>query len=197
MAVISGMLQLQAFNTEDETLKNLLKDSQLRIQSMASIHELMYQSDQLTAINFRQYLDKLLTNIKATLHSDLQQQVFVNLNVHDISLNINQAIPTALLLNELITNAYKHAFKGLEQPDKHINITVTEEDHTVNLVVADNGRGLPPEFKTEDTDSLGMTLVDTLIDQLEATLSVESHTGTTFQIRFPKDELAKGSASAL
>ncbi|HKK46620.1 MAG TPA: PAS domain S-box protein [Balneolaceae bacterium] len=197
MAVISGMLQLQAFNTEDETLKNLLKDSQLRIQSMASIHELMYQSDQLTAINFRQYLDKLLTNIKATLHSDLQQQVFVNLNVHDISLNINQAIPMALLLNELITNAYKHAFKGLKQPDKHINITVTEEDHTVNLVVADNGRGLPPEFKTEDTDSLGMTLVDTLIDQLEATLSVESHTGTTFQIRFPKDELAKGSASAL
>ncbi|MGD8427399.1 MAG: PAS domain S-box protein [Balneolaceae bacterium] len=197
MAIISGMLQLQALNTEDKTLKDLLNDSQLRIQSMASIHEMLYQSKQLTDINFQRYLDKLLQNIKDTLNSDLQEKISLNLQAHEISLNINQAIPTALLLNELITNAYKHAFKEGAHQDKHINITVTEVDDQINLVVADNGRGLPSDFKSMKTSSLGMTLVDTLINQLEASLTVENHQGTSFEIRFTKKELAKGSASAL
>jgi len=197
MAIISGMLQLQAFNTEDENLKNLLSDSQLRIQSMASIHELLYQSDQLTNINFRQYLDKLLSNIKAILHQDLHKQISLDLHVQDVSLNINQAIPAALLLNELITNAYKHAFRGLKQQDKHIVIKVTEQNSHIDMVVADDGQGLPSDFKSIKTESLGMQLVDTLIDQLGATLKVENHQGTQFKIKFAKDELAKGSASAL
>jgi two-component sensor histidine kinase len=188
---------LQALNTEDKTLKDLLNDSQLRIQSMASIHEMLYQSKQLTDINFQRYLDKLLQNIKDTLNSDLQEKISLNLQAHEISLNINQAIPTALLLNELITNAYKHAFKEGAHQDKHINITVTEVDDQINLVVADNGRGLPSDFKSMKTSSLGMTLVDTLINQLEASLTVENHQGTSFEIRFTKKELAKGSASAL
>ncbi|HKK44699.1 MAG TPA: PAS domain S-box protein, partial [Balneolaceae bacterium] len=197
MAIISSMLQLQAFNSEDERLKSLLSDSQLRIQSMASIHELLYQSDQLTDINFRQYLDKLLANIKKTLHSNLQKRISIDLQVRDISLNVNQAIPAALLLNELITNAYKHAFNGIKKQEKRIDISVIQENSNINLLVADNGRGLPSDFNSLKMDSLGMTLIDTLIDQLKASLVVENHQGTTFKIQFPINELAKGSASAL
>lgn len=197
MAVISGMLQLQAFNTEDENLRDLLNDSQLRIQSMASIHELLYQSDQLTDIDFRPYLDKLLANIKKTLHTNIREEIYLDLQIPDVSLNINQAIPAALLLNELITNAFKHAFNGLDQQEKRINIAVTQEDNIIEMIVSDNGSGLPADLKDIKADSLGMTLVDTLINQLEADLTVDSNKGTTFKIRFTKDELAKGSASAL
>lgn len=198
MAIISGMLQLQSFETDNPEIKNLLHDSQLRIQSMASIHELLYQSDHFTDINFKAYMEKLIRNIQSTLDNDIdiQKKIELELNVDDdISLNINQAIPAALLMNELITNAYKHAFTN--QDKGSIDVRVEEIKSEIELLVQDNGKGLPDDFEKSSADSLGMTLVDTLVNQLEARLSIGNGVGSKFQIKFHKDKHTKGSASAL
>lgn len=195
MAIISGMLQLQAFETDDPKIKEMLYDSQLRIQSMASIHELLYQSNQFTNINFRDYLNKLLLNIKGTVDMELYNNIELKLNVDDVFLNINQAIPSALVLNELITNSYKHAFRKGEKG--RIEIRVTENEGEIEMVVQDNGVGLPDDFETSHSDSLGMTLVNTLVSQLEADFSIQNGHGSRFKIDFQKDEHLKGSASAV
>ncbi|MFH5832303.1 PAS domain S-box protein [Halalkalibaculum sp. DA3122] len=171
LAVISGLLELQAMNTDDEATLATLRESQMRIQSMAMIHQKLYQSEALSGIGFDRYVKELIQTIENTYHSE-GQNVSVKFEMDSVQLNINQAIPSALILNELVSNVFKHAFKGRDGGTVWIHIG--EHSGRVQMKVVDNGVGIGPDFDIQKQHSLGMTLVNTLTQQLEGDLEVRS-----------------------
>ncbi len=180
--VISGLLNLQSSYIEDENVKNLFQDSQNRIQTMAVIHEQLYQSDDLSQINFADYIKKLVSNLFLSYNHD-KKGIKPVTNLDECYLSIEIAIPAGLLINELITNAFKHAFpKG--EGEVMINLTLGEKKQVI-LEVKDNGIGLPPDLDWNRTNSLGLRLVRLLTQQLDAQISVTTNNfGTCFSISF-------------
>ncbi|WP_144051442.1 PAS domain S-box protein [Geminocystis herdmanii] len=180
--VISGLLNLQSSYIEDETVKNLFEDSQNRIQSMAVIHELLYQSDDLSEINFAEYINRLVSNLFLSYnhyHTGIQPVT----HLQECYLSIETAIPAGLLINELVTNAFKHAFPQREG-EVTINL-ITNEEESIKLEVIDNGIGLPPNLDWEKNNSLGLRLVRLLSQQLDAEIEVNANNeGTCFIITF-------------
>ncbi len=191
LAIISGLLQLQAFESDDETTKAVLNDSQLRIQSMAIVHEMLYKSENFIDISFETYVNKLIETMKHTLPFD-HQHIDIEVDATDVSMDINQAIPCAILVNELITNAYKHAFKGRKSGKIWISLTETEDQIAVE--VGDNGIGLPDDFSLEDQTSIGMNLVQNLTRQLKGELDIDKRDGTSFKVSFDKSK-RRGSST--
>ena len=183
LAVISSLLQMQIFNTENEIAQNVLLDSQLRIQSIALIHEKLYQSDTLAFIEYDKYIRQLLDTIETTFAND-NKEVEIKTNLSDASLNINQAIPCALLINEVVVNSYKHAFRDRENGT--IEVDMEQDKGQFILKIKDDGIGFPDDFDIAQTSSLGMTLVQTLSKQLEAEWTFESpdEGGTEFRMNF-------------
>jgi PAS domain S-box-containing protein len=193
LAIISGMLQLQSFEAENEEIRNALNDGQLRIQSIGIVHELLYQSENFIDISFEEYISKLIDTIKNTLPFN-HQHIDVEVDTGDVLLDINQAIPSAILINELVTNAYKHAFDD-NQPGT-IEILLTKSDKEISIIVRDNGKGLPDGFTVGDHASIGMNLIETLTNQLEGELYYTSDGGTEFKVVF-ENKKQTGSGSLL
>jgi len=185
LAIISGLLQLQAFETEDQKTKDVLNDSQLRIQSMAIIHEMLYQSENFVDISFEEYVRKLINTIKKTLAFDYQH-IDVKIDTADVSMDINQAIPSAILINELITNSYKHAFSEKESGTIWVNMWDTQD--RIIIEIRDNGMGLPKDFSIENQTSIGMNLIQTLTQQLDGELEIENNEGGCFRVAFAKTQ---------
>jgi len=182
MQIISSMLGLQSAYVEDETFNTLLKDSQGRIKSMALIHEKLYQSDNLAYINFTEYVNSLISYLKNSYNMS-DDKIKINTNIEDMSLNIDMAIPLGLIINELISNSYKHAFK--DNPKGEINLSInTEKSGCYLLTVEDNGVGLPVDFDISTTKSLGLQLVNVLVDQISGSLKIYSNVGAKFEIYF-------------
>lgn len=192
LAIIHGMLQLEIFKSDDDQLKQVLSDSQMRIHSMALIHETLYSSGDFANILFGNYIGRL-SQLLIESYSGASKNVDLKLNTDDVKLNINQAIPCALMLNEIITNSLKHAFpngkSGL------VNITVKEETNTVYLTIADNGVGFDIDASQENSTTLGMTLIKSLVKQLEGEIEIESKNGTCIRVSFEKKETKGPSAS--
>lgn len=186
LAVISGLLQMQIWETEDEAAEIALKDSQLRVQSIALVHEKLYQSESLSYIQFDRYIRDLLQAISST-YMDFQVSVNIDTELEDIALNINQAIPCSLLLNELIVNAYKHAFGNREEGN--ILVKVCENEDHIRLYVKDDGVGFPEEFDFDEATSLGMTLINTLIQQLNGEIVMRNSDGAIFEVSFNAEEV--------
>lgn len=186
LAVISGLLQMQIWETEDEAAETALKDSQLRVQSIALVHEKLYQSESLSYIQFDRYIRDLLQAISST-YMDLEVAVSIDTELEDIALNINQAIPCSLLLNELIVNAYKHAFGQREEGN--IFVKISKDGNCVRLLVRDDGVGFPEDFNFEEATSLGMTLINTLIQQLGGQIEIDNNDGAIFEYSFEAEEV--------
>ncbi|PAU92743.1 hypothetical protein CK503_15375 [Aliifodinibius salipaludis] len=193
LAVVAGMMQLQAFDEENRQFREKLFDSVARIQTMGSIHELLYQSESFSNLDFGDNLRKLVKNISDTFQTDFELDV--HFEVDSITLNINQAIPSSLIVNEVITNILKHAFEDDTQKGK-ITVSAKEDDDAIMLSVKDNGKGLPPDFnKVMDNKTLGLQLINTLSQQLSADYSYEPiKEGTKFKLSFQKADL-KGIGS--
>ncbi len=187
LAVISGLLQLQGYHTKSEEITDALKDSQFRIQSMALVHEKLYESENLAYINYDRYIKDLLQAI-ISMHESAYKSVKLSCDMEAFSLSIGQAIPASLLLNELIVNSFKHAFT--EQKKGEIVVNGREVNSKVIIEISDNGKGVTQEdfFQSK---SLGSTLIDTLIGQLDGNLEVlpndKAGKGTTFRLEFKKD----------
>ena len=185
LAVISGLLYLQLTNIEDESAKKALLSSQLRILSMAKIHESMYKLDNFDHIYYAKFINKLIVNLKNTL-TDYDEKIKIILDVEKISLNIKIALPISLIINELITNAYKYAF-----PEKNRGtITVRffkKSDLILILSVFDNGVGLPKGLDIIKSASLGFVLIKNLTAQLNAEIDVRSESGLFFTFNIPYD----------
>ncbi|WP_440999909.1 PAS domain S-box protein [Fodinibius sp. SL11] len=194
LAVVSSMMQLQAFDEDDQVLRQKLTDSVSRIQTMGTIHELLYQSNSLSSVEFGKNIRKLVTNIAETFQPKIDLDISYDLE--ETKLNINQAVPVSLIINEVITNVFKHAFDEKDQGT--LRLEMKKESDTVTLQISDNGKGLPPDFQiSKNASSLGLQLIDTLSQQLEGDYRYESDNGKThFKLTFQKRD-TKGSGSSL
>lgn len=181
LAVISSLLELQKEEAA-ESLKEIFDDTQSRIRSIAMIHEKLYQTETLSDVDIREYIEDFAEMIANTFNSG-QKDITIQKDVERFSLDITKAVPLALIFNELLNNAFKHGF-----PDKKkggITISLRRSNESVLLSVADDGNPLPDDFAIEDTDSLGMTLIKTLTKQLEGEITIVQDKQTTFKIEFP------------
>lgn len=192
LAVVSGMMQLQAFESDNEVLQEKLYDSVVRIKTMATVHELLYQSNSFSKLEFSDTLKKLVENISETLQPD--HKIGIDIHCDPITLNINQAIPASLIVNEVITNAYKHAFK--DKKAGTISFNLKEKNTEIIIEVMDNGIGIP-EGMLKQGGSLGTHLINVLCEQISGTGEYKNTgNGTTFTLRFEKQETKKGIGNA-
>jgi two-component sensor histidine kinase len=194
LQIISSLLALQTDQVSDEKLLGALKDSQSRIRSIALIHEQLYRSANLSQIDFARYL-KDLTSALLQTHCAKGPSVKIFTDVQNVVLDISRALPCALIINELVSNALKHAFP--EPSDGEIRVTfVGTGGRDYALTVSDNGRGLPGNLDFRSVSSLGLRLVANLIQvQLRGHLQAEVGEGTTFRITFQCPEGASGGTS--
>lgn len=183
LQVISSILNLQSSYVKDHNTLEILRESQNRVKSMSFIHESLYRSKDFSQVNFSDYLNNLINNV---VHTFLlpDKDVMLMTDLGAVNLNLDQAIPCGLILNELLTNAMKYAFVGIENPT--LEVKIQEENNSVSIWVIDNGVGLPKDFKIDETDSLGLQLVQTLTDQLDGTLDMKTGDGTKYLLTFEK-----------
>ncbi|MEX0680489.1 MAG: sensor histidine kinase [Balneolales bacterium] len=195
LAVVAGLLEMETANGSDDRLVQALRRSISRIHSIALVHEKLYEFKDFLHVNVRSYMEQL-TRMIADTYSSPDKMITLHCHIEEISLNVNQSIPLAILVNEVLVNAYKHAFHGLETGEIHISLFKSGDDG-IRLTIEDNGAGLPENFNVSESSSLGMTLVRTLAAQLKAEISFEltEKSGTVFQMEFQPSE-AKGSTSA-
>jgi len=181
LQVISSILNLQTAYVSDTKTLEILEESQNRIKAMSFIHETLYQTSDFSAIGFSDYIETVVVNL---IHSYtiVDKEVKLIKNMQSINLPLDQSIPCGLIVNELVTNAMKYAYQGIESPS--LSITVKADNNKIIIGVADNGVGLPKDFKYEESDSLGMQLVYSLVDQLEGELIVGYEQGARFTIIF-------------
>lgn len=184
MQVITSLLSLQSKTIGDSKALAVFEDSQNRVKSMALIHETLYQSKDLSRINFAEYLQKLVAHVSRS-YRIRPNAVKINLHVNDVALPIDTAVPCGLIINELASNALKYAFPADTKGE--INITFAHADDQYTLCVSDTGVGLPPDFDPEQGKSLGMKLVRMLTSQLSGEMECRNGVGTTFQITFPEE----------
>jgi PAS domain S-box-containing protein len=184
LQIISSLLNLQSHSIKDKSYADMFKESQDRIRSMALIHEKLYQSKNLARIQFDEYTDTLVHEL-IRFQGVNTQKIEVKIDVGDISLDIDTAIPCGLIINELVSNALKHAFP--DNRSGEITIRVHSVDDKYELAVTDNGVGIPENIDIEDTSSLGLRLVTILAeDQLDGDFSLHRDEGTTVRITFKK-----------
>lgn len=189
LAVISGLLQMQMWNMEDENARIALQHSQLRIQSIALVHEKLYQNETFADINISGFVRELVDAVSESFKSP-DKQIELCYDLEEIRMNINQAVPLSLLLNECIVNAYKHAFRG--KNEGKIDIHLEKNGDLVEIQVEDNGHGLPDDFDFEKQQSLGVTLIRTLVSQLRGEARYESgEEGTRFLFEFTLEEVSE------
>jgi len=148
------------------TIVDVLKESEGRVKSMAMVHEKLYQSSTFTDINFKQYIEKLVYDILYN-YKIPTGTIKTDMIIENINLNIDTAIPLGLIVNELVTNNVKHAFP---QSEGTITIKLKSLNEQMELTIADNGIGLPKGMDIENTKTLGLKLVKSLVNQLEVDL---------------------------
>lgn len=190
LAVISGLLELQILTTDDDRIADTLHNSQSRIQSMAMVHEKLYRSPTLSRVRLDEYIKELAETILTTFSSK-QKELTLDLSLEEVNIDIQTAIPLGLLLNELMVNSVKHAFAGLEKGT--ITARLREKGDCLGLTISDDGKGLPEGFRLEGATSMGMSLVQTLSKQLNASISYGSSRGAAFHIELPLSESGQGA----
>ena len=181
MQIISSLLNLQSRYLSDENTVNVLTESRNRVKSMAMVHEELYRSRDLSKIDFADYIRRLLSGLFSSYGVD-KSVIKPEINVEDVLLNINMAVPCGLIINELVSNSLKHAF--LQGQNGKISITFHPHGEKYVLKVADNGIGFPENINFENTKTLGLQLVNTLVKQLSGSIDICSSSGTSFKIIF-------------
>jgi PAS domain S-box-containing protein len=183
MALISSLLVLQADTSGDPNIAGALQDSQSRIRSMALVHEKLYQAENLSKIDFSEYIKSLTMHI-SQLRDVNSNKVSVIIRAENIFLGIDLAIPCGLLLNELLTNAFKYAFPGDKTGEIRIQMRL-KDNQSYELVISDNGVGLPGHIDIQNPSSFGLHLVNLLNKQLAGKIEVNREKGTSFTVEFP------------
>jgi PAS domain S-box-containing protein len=184
LQVISSILNLQSSYVEDETTLEVLRESQQRIKSMSFIHETIYRTADFSKLEFTDYIKTIANNLIQSYHTRDVAVEFVS-DMDLVYLNLDQSIPCGLILNELVSNALKYAFKGRKKG--RLEIQLHETNGEITLLVKDDGVGLSENFNYEKTNSLGIQLVYTLIEQLDGTIDVTNKNGAAFLIKFHRN----------
>ncbi len=182
LQLISGILELQAVKFDDNNVREMLREGQSRVRSMALIHQQLYQRENLGAIDFQDYVVKLANDIVVAFN-DEGCKIDIHIKAEHFSFDVNTVVPLGLIINELITNTIKHAFKGRGSGNIHIDIQQDGEEF-YKLTIKDDGLGLPSDFDPDNSSSLGLRLVKGLSRQLGGDYRFENCDGSKFIIRF-------------
>jgi len=191
LQVITGLLQLQKVNLHDEQAITAINESQMRVNSIALIHQNMYQQENLEEIDFLHFLQDLFKNLKS-LYGHEQKQLTFDLNAEGIAFDIDTAVPLGLIANELLTNTYKHAFSKSHNIIAKLTLKKLNTDE-YELTYSDSGPGIPADYNIEQSESLGMQLLHGLTQQLMGTLNYHSGVNHYFSIVFKNAEARKRS----
>ena len=183
LQVISSLLDLQSDYIEIEPVKAMFQESRSRVRSMALVHEQLYQSTDLARIDFGNYINGL-TIYLSRVYGHLARQVILEVDVDTVLMSVEMAVPLGLIVNELVSNALKHAFPRDNNGQILIRLKpITSKEF--RLTIQDNGIGMPANMEIRHSSSLGLTIVMTLIDQLQATLTqIHTESGTCLEIVF-------------
>lgn len=181
LAVISGLLGLQSSYILDENSRALFEESRNRIHSMALIHDKLYQNETLAKINFNSYINDLVEHIQNSYIS-VSTNVAFSITCNDIMLDIKNAVPCGLILNELISNSIKHAFR--DKKSGEVKIVCTKMGERFTMMVSDNGIGYDFDSSLKNSHSLGLTLIAALSEQISGKIKTSSNNGTEFYLSF-------------
>jgi PAS domain S-box-containing protein len=190
LQIIASLLNLQSRYIKDESTLAAIRESQNRVKAMALVHEKLYRSEDISHVSLHDYIRFLGTGLFQFYDAKLRGIQFT-LDIHEVNVDIDAAIPLGLILNELISNSLKYAFP--EGRSGEIAISVKKEDHTITVLFRDNGIGIPADLDWRDTQSLGLRLVNTLVDQMNGTVDLDRSSGTLFTMVLHEKE-QKGSS---
>lgn len=182
MQIISSLLSLQSQKITDKDLIQLFKDSQNRVRSMALVHEMLYKSKDLSRIDFSKYISNLTAELFRSFKSN-PEKIGLFIDADNVYLNVNIAIPCALIISELVSNSLKYAFNPVSDGIIQIKFH-TREENAYTLIVSDNGVGISDELDHNESETLGLHLVKTLTRQLHGNIELDRNGGTKFTINF-------------
>ncbi len=184
LQIVSSLLNLQSMRLTDEGAISAVQESKQRVQAMSLIHQRLYKTSDITRINMKEYI-KELADFLATSYGYGPDNFTLQLDTKEEWVDIDKALPLGLILNELLTNAFKYAFAGIARPALHITFTHAEGNFT--LVVKDNGKGIKPgEWDDKTNTSFGRQLIKALCSQLRAKERLEVLNGTSFIFTIPE-----------
>lgn len=183
MQIISSILKLQSRFADDERYETVFQDSEHRIRSMALVHERLYQTKDFSEIDFQDYVKSLIKDIFRSFGVNTAM-VKYRVMVEEIHFNINKAIPCGLIINELVSNSLKYAFPENKKGEIIVAIKKASVASEVEMEISDDGVGLPENLDLEETKTLGLHLVTTLVKQLQGVFTTDREKGTKFRIRF-------------
>ena len=186
MQIIASLMFLQAQNIKNQEAFDILQESQFRVKSMSLVHELLYQSGNLSKVPFKEYIETLISSLRQSYGS---HDVLFQIQAESIDLPVNTAVPCGLIINELVTNSFKHAFHHTAQEEKSeqpsiLTVHFIRENGACVLSVSDNGSGFPEDYDWGSSNTLGLNLIRTLSSQLDAELEFENQGGLLCRLRF-------------
>ena len=210
LQIVSSLLDLQAEKFSDRKVIEAFKESESRILSMSLIHQELYESGKLDSLDFSSYLRKLITDLLKSYDTE-NGKIRVNLDVSSVFLGVDTAVSLGILINELFTNSIKYAFPAGAGGEINISLAreksaeeanenkasgkilseslakIREENENYKLIFEDNGRGFPEGFDFRNSETLGLQLVNALVDQIDGSLDLEKGKGTKFIIKFKNE----------
>jgi len=187
MQVIISMLSLQSIFTGDEKLEKVLKDMESRIMAMSLVHEKLYQSQNLSKLNLKDYLNDLIHNIMSG-YGIPKDKILIIEQMADADILIDTGVPCGLVINELVSNVAKHAFPGEQKGEMVIKLSV-DAAGVIELIVADNGIGSGLDFGLKSNESMGLQIIRNIVEyQLKGTAEIDNSSGTKWTVKF-KDNL--------
>ena len=177
LQIISSLLSLQSNAIEDKEVTEVLNESRRRIEAIALIHQKLYQENKIDRVDFKSYLMEIMRS-QQKINPNLKCEVTSN----EVAFKLDIAVPLGLIISEMIVNSVKHAFKGIENPE--LKVDLNNNSQTIELIVKDNGVGLPENFSLEQPISLGTEIIQALTTQIEAEIKYENDNGAKFTIVF-------------
>ena len=183
LQLISGLLDMTRMRTEDRSTSGILTDMMMKIQTMAQIHTRLYESKQFDRIRIGTQIQDQVAAL-SSIYSYKDREISCDVQSSEIDLPVDQAIPFALVINEILSNAYKHAFKGRKRGS--ITVSIMKDDGNIRATVRDDGIGIPAEIDTDRTTSLGLKLIRNLVQhQLKGSLTINRNNGSEVIVEFP------------
>ncbi len=182
LQIISSLLSLQSFRIKDQAASKAVRDGQQRIEAMSLIHQRLYTRDNITEINIREFINDLVDSLQ-NAYGYNKESINIRMQIDDELMNVDQAIPLSLIINELVTNAFKYAYEDNDNPE--LVVTLKKEDNNLILVVADNGKGVNISEWNDKEGSFGKELIQTFVQQLNGYLDVMVNKGSKFTLTIP------------
>ncbi len=185
LSTLTALIEMEFSRIDDKEAVDVLRKTCSRIESITEVHDLLYNTGLSQNINLGTYLEKLIEKISGIL-TDPSQKVTINIEADSVEIDTERAMSTGLLMNELLVNCYKHAFKDKSETGKiYIELGVNEGNE-INLKVSDNGQGIGEDFTLDESGSIGSWLINVLLRRLDAAVDISQNNGTSFIIRFKK-----------